>query len=339
MTVFEQLSYDQQVQWWTGIAEDALEAYALHDARLELLTYSNNAVFSVRARDARFVLRLHRPELARERWIRSELLWLRAICDNSDLVVPYPVETRAGDLVASVRVERLSAPVHAVLFRHIEGESRQPADISADEVGQVGVFLAKLHSIPYTPPDDFQRPRLDWEGLFGEESLYDPGEGARLFSAEQREVFAAVAKRVREVMAALGQGADHFGLIHADLLCKNVLFHQGAARALDFEYCGRGYYLYDLTPILWQLRDNGRYPELLQAMWQGYTSIRPLSENQRELLEVFIAGRHLASCRWIAGNLGNASIREKAPQILAERTGEMRRFLETGRLERRSEIL
>ena len=119
------------------------------------------------------------------------------------------------------------------------------------------------------------------------------------------------------------------------LLLKNILFHEGEVRALDFEYCGWGYYLYDLTPLLWQLKPQNRYPQLEQALWDGYTSIRPLTQRHRELLETFIAGRQVASMRWIAANRQNPHVVGKVEAILTQRTAELQAFLETGKLNRR----
>jgi thiamine kinase-like enzyme len=48
----------------------------------------------------------------------------------------------------------------------------------------------------------------------------------------------------------LGKGSDVYGIIHRDLHLKNFLFHDGEVYVLDFENCGWGYYLFDLTVTL-----------------------------------------------------------------------------------------
>ncbi len=338
MQMFDQLNYAEQLQRWEQIARRILRPYGIRYARLTLLTYSHNAVFEVYDdKEGRFVLRLHRPGTVRLTWLRSELLWLRAMYKTGDIIAPSPIRTWDGDLFASFEADDLPAPVYAVMFRYIEGETRQPSEITPGEMRQVGKFLAKLHSAQFTPPGDFERPRLDWEGLFGENSPYNPGASAAIFTDQQREIFDAAAETVRAAMGKLGQGADAFGLIHGDLLCKNILFHGGAALGLDFEYCGYGYYLYDLSPLLWQLKNESeRYPALETALWEGYTSVKSVPDEHHDMLEVFIAGRQVASCRWLACNLDNPAIREQAPKLLEQRAEELRRYLKTGRLERTS---
>ncbi len=139
-------------------------------------------------------------------------------------------------------------------------------------------------------------------------------------------------------MAAIDRGPDTFGLIHGDLLAKNILHCADQPAALDFEYCGWGYYLYDLAPLLWQLKGErpDDYCQLEEAMWAGYTSKTGLDERMRAHLEVFIAARQLASCRWLLANAGHPALREIAPKLLEDRTSELRDFLKTGVLNRKS---
>ncbi|MBZ0289425.1 MAG: phosphotransferase, partial [Anaerolineae bacterium] len=143
-------------------------------------------------------------------------------------------------------------------------------------------------------------------------------------------VFAQVDARVGAVMDKLGQGRENFGLIHADFIAKNFLFQDNDLYAIDFDDCGWGYYLYDLAPLLTQTRGEPNFADIYDAFWEGYTGVRNLPDSDRAYLETFIAARHLASCRWLAGNLHNPRIRERAPELIAYRTDELRHFLETG---------
>jgi Ser/Thr protein kinase RdoA (MazF antagonist) len=188
------------------------------------------------------------------------------------------------------------------------------------------------HARRFRPPADFARPRYDWEGLFGDHSSYNPGDGAALFTSEQQVVFAATAERLRQVMAAIGQASTAFGLIHADFIPSNMLFQGDTVSAIDFDDCGWGYFLYDLAPAMWQFREDPRRRMLCDALWAGYTAINPLTVQDREIIEAFVAARHLASCRWIAGNRNHPRIRDRAAQIIADRTQELFHFLHTGRL-------
>jgi Ser/Thr protein kinase RdoA (MazF antagonist) len=341
MQSFSSLTYDEQLVRLTQAARRVLRAYGLEGAQITSLLYVNNAVFSVETHDAKFALRLHRQGLRRADAIESELRWLDAICRDTSLPVPRPIKTLDGAWLANTHVEGLEAPVNAVLFGWVEGVFYNPSAITLAMAERLGAFLAHLHrySETFQPSDSFYRPRLDWEGLFGTDSPYNPGAGSAIFSADQRDVLDAVGERARQTMHALGESPGDFGLIHADFIAKNYLFDGNKVCAIDFDDCGYGYYLYDLAPPLLQLSSEPGYDALKAALWGGYTAVRPLPEHERAALEVFIASRHVASCRWIAGNLHNPNVRARAPQIIAERVEELRRFLQTGVVERRSDML
>jgi Ser/Thr protein kinase RdoA (MazF antagonist) len=337
---FEALDYDGQVGRLTDAAREALAAYGLESADLKLVMYVNNAVFRVTATDgSEYALRIHRPGHKRIEWIQSELEWLQAIHHEADLKIAVPVQRRDGGLLTSAQVEGLNEPVTGALFEWIDGQPMTWDSITLEQVQQAGTFLAGLHTFSrrFVPPQGFARPRLDWEGLFGADSPYNPGEGAAIFTPDQLEVFAQVEARVGGVMSQLGESADTFGLIHADFIVKNFLYKDDDLYVIDFDDGGWGYYLYDLAPLLTQMKGEPRYPEIYAAYWRGYTSVRPLPEGDQAQLEAFIAARHLASCRWVAGNLQNPRIRERAAEVIAHRTSELRLFLDTGAISQRGE--
>ena len=104
--------------------------------------------------------------------LSSELGWLSSIRRDTDLLAPFPV----GALVdgreqpfLELRHDLLPPPsiVYAALFEYIEGEVKPARDLSAADVYRIGEYLGALHSdAQFKLPGDFDRPRLDWEGLF-----------------------------------------------------------------------------------------------------------------------------------------------------------------------------
>ncbi len=332
---FASLTYEQQVAQLTSAAQSILPQYGLSGAQIQLLSYANNAVFKVSSSSHdHYVLRVHRPGHKRIEWILSELLWLSALNEQSTAHVPRSIPTQTGEWLVDAHVETLSEPLPCVLFQWIEGHFYTAADIPLDKAYQAAAFIAHLHDFADTfkPPVAFTRPRLDWEGLFGEHSPYNPGEGARIFTADQKVVFAAVEARVQTVFNELDALPQSFGVIHADFLPKNFLFTQTGMAAIDFDDVSWGYYLYDLSPSLLLFKSESRYAELREAWLSGYSSVRALPAHHGDYLEAFMAARHLASCRWQAGHLHNPRIREHAAEVIVLRTEDLRHFLETGML-------
>lgn len=330
-----------------NLAADALRQWGLKVDELSWLTYSTNAVFAVYTAKNRYVLRLSLAGRVSESRLRSELDWLRAIRQRTDLLAPNPIVAHGEgeeQLYAMVSHELLPPPrfAYCALFEFIEGAVKGSCELSAEDVCAIGRYLGRLHQdAQFSPAAGFDRPRLDWQGLFGADSPYRSTNESRAPAADQGETFAIVAQRVGQVMARLDVAGESFGLIHADLLAKNVLFNGAAIAALDFEYSGWGYFLYDLAPLLWQLRGerSADYAQLEDALLAGYRSARAGVTIDRDALEAFVAARQLASCRWLLQNLHQPQLRVAAPDLIRQRTAELEAFIGSGVLRRQSPTL
>ncbi|MYD11544.1 MAG: phosphotransferase [Chloroflexi bacterium] len=344
---FGSWDFAAQKALYLELATGALHQWGFTVDALDWLAYSSNAVFALRAAGARYVLRLSLAGRVKESRLRSELEWLRAIRQGTDLAAPDPVTLRVGGeerLYALASHESLPPPhrVFCVLFQHIEGQRKSARELNPADCRRIGRYLGRLHlDAQFDPPAGFDRPRLDWRGLFDAESPYQSAAESLPLAARQRDVFADVAARVGQVMARLDGEPASFGLIHADLLSKNALFRPDSVAALDFEYSGWGYFNYDLAPLLWELRgertaDGAR---LEDALLDGYRSARPDAQLDWEALEAFIAARQLASCRWLLQNRHHPNVRAAAPDLIRQRAAELEQYLRSGELRRQSPTL
>ena len=347
MTDFYERTIDQQRRLWLEIARRALRAWQLSPRKLRWLGQGRNVVLQVATRAADYALRLHPPGSVTASRLGAELRWLASIRRDTDLMAPLPLALTVDGrerLFLELRHEQLPPPsvVYAALFEYLPGEIKSARDLSEKDVGRIGEFLGGLHARAQTMKQpDFAGPRLDWEGLFGDDSPYASPTASNTPGAEELGILGDVAGALRAPLSTLASKPDAMGLIHADLLAKNIVFRRESIAALDFEYCAWGFFLYDLAPLLWQLRGERAhdYPALEAALWRGYTSIRPLLADDRQRLEPFIAARQLASIRWLLAHRRNPSLRAIAPTLIKERCAELRAFLETGRLRRATPTL
>ncbi len=338
MSSFDALSYAEQVECLTQAAHAALAQWGIQPRAVQLLAYLNNAVFRVDTLGRAYVLRLGRPAAGRAAWLGSEIVWLEHL-NTVGLIAPPPLRPLNGEAFGVVPVEGMETPFLAALFGWLDGDFATLETLTTAQAEQAGYFLACLHTraSQFVAPSGFTRPRLDWEGLFGQNSPYNEGANASIYTPDQRAIFDATAAHVRESMAQPTSDRQAFGLIHGDYVMKNILFRSGAACAIDYDDCAWGHYLYDLAPLLLQLTDSPSKDTLRAAYLRGYAALRPLPPDELTRLETFIAARHLLSCRWVARNLHNPRIRERAPAILAGRAAQLRRFLDTGRMDSRGE--
>ncbi len=317
MKPLEELTYLGQVRRMRRLAEAALGEYGLEGARLKLLGHGENTTYRVDAANARFarrvegwfatdrfLLRLHRPGYQTAESIVSELEWLSALRRDAQAPVPEPLPALNGDCLTTVSVSGVPDHRNCSLLRWLNGR-KVNRRVGPRHFTALGRLMAQLHehSAHWTPPPSFRRRHWDWEGLFGEDAGFnlDASQVWALVPQRFYEPFSAVASQTRETMNRLGKGKEVFGLVHADLFLGgdgNVLVSGGEARAIDFDDCGFGYWVYDFAVPLahWQLSDA--WPEVQAALLGGYAQRRSLANDQLAHLELFMAARHVSEILW-----------------------------------------
>ncbi len=166
-----------------------------------------------------------------------------------------------------------------------------------------GRLLAQLHdhAARWTPPQGFTRLAYDWDGLFDEGT--GTGVPARtlweLVPQRYYRSFARVAHELGQVMDQWGEGPDVYGLIHADLgVDANVLFWRGEARAIDFDDCRFGYWMFDLAVGLEHCQEDPDYPQARNALLEGYAETRPLPHEHVRQLPLFLAAVNALFVIW-----------------------------------------
>jgi Ser/Thr protein kinase RdoA (MazF antagonist) len=311
---FEQLHRRTQVGRLRQLAIVALAEYDLPPARLTLISHFSNTTFRVdTATGQRYVLRIHRTGTPTVETVGAELAWLTALRRDTLLEVPTPIPTRAGSLLTVVSTHNVPRPHICVLFRWMPGRLLHRG-LTPRRMERVGELMAHLqnHSAQWERPSGFVRARVDWpvgaarwlpdpfapEVIQAVETLV-----AGTLSAVEAGQVTKVLSRVRavehELRANEAMHGPAFGLIHADLHYRNLLFARDTVRAIDFDDCGFGPYLYDPAVMLSELLGWAAYPALRAALLAGYRRVRPLQDGHEALLDTFIALRRVQDALWM----------------------------------------
>lgn len=267
--------------------------------RAALINLSENHTFRIDGPGGtRHILRLHRPGYQSREAIESELAWVSALRETA-LPVPRPLAGRDGNVV-----QQLGPDQFAVLFAFEQGQEPVPGENLVWLFRIVGCFAAAAHKHVegWIRPPAFVRPAwtaasiLDADGLWGDWRIAPHVGGETLRTLELLDA------ELRARLGAYGTGTDRFGLIHADMRLANLLVDGEAVSLIDFDDCGFGWFVYDLAASLSFLETSPDVPALRRSWIEGYTAIRPLSEEDLGMIDAMSLLRRMALLAWIGSH-------------------------------------
>lgn len=175
--------------------------------------------------------------------VQAEVDWLLALAESGVPVAP-PLRARTGAWVEEVA----PGAELVVAYRKAEGRITGPSDWTAASIERWGEVLGRLqaHSRAWRPPGP-RRKRYAETSHFGLVAAL----------AETEPEFHAGALALRERVQPFIDGSGDGGLVHADLHHGNVLLHEDAWTAIDFDDCGYSSYAFDLAmPIYYAVRSQ-----------------------------------------------------------------------------------
>ena len=292
MDRLERIPESERFDRYARLARKALSAYGLAEARLTPFGEAETVTFEVATGDPtrHYAFRICAPDHDPDA-LRREILWLTAICRDTDLVVPEPILTMDGELVRRVSIAGVSGFRSCVLLRWVDGEFRHK-ELAPDHLHGVGRLTATLHSHAETFrwPEEIMPPRRN-ATLMSE--VLDEALLRTRYSADQLNVFRRAIERISVAMSTLRDGPRVAGVIHGQLGPRRLLFHDGEARAIGFDRCRWGYYAYDLATIRSYVEGRETGDQLVAALLDGYRSLRGLPEDVERHLPVFSALRSI----------------------------------------------
>jgi Ser/Thr protein kinase RdoA (MazF antagonist) len=327
------------------LAQAALGAYGLSDARFRLVLDAGNALFrvfdphpaaagaaSALFEEGQYLLRLHQPNYRTADAIELELAWLAAMRRDADLPVPEPVPALDGKLLTQASIPGGAGERNCSLLRWVKGRSvklrPQPHHLRSQ-----GQLMARMHnaSAKWQPPAGLTPRSYGWDGLFSDDagSGMPNSEAWALLPPSYLRPFTDVAEKVRQAMDEWGADPAVFGMIHADLgVDANLLFWHGEPRAIDFDEAGLGYFLFDLAVALEYCWGDAAFPRNRDALLDGYVELGSLPEKQLENLELFIAAVEVYWNLWAAGGIHlHPRYREPLSERIERTAGLVFRYL------------
>jgi len=315
--------------------ESLLRAYGLAAARLVLINRSENTTFRVEpAGGGRpVVLRLYRVGQRAEAEIQSELDWMEALRTEAGISTPHALARQDGRRVSKVILPD-GTVTSCVLFGYLAGVEPPPEDLALwfERLGTISAEI-HLHGRSWRRPPSFQRPLFDYVTLIGARAVWGSWERAPGLDARAVDLLRRASEEIATRLAEYGQTLDRFGLIHGDLRLANLLVDGARIHVIDFDDCGTGWFLYDLSTSISLIEHLPEAESLVQAWLRGYQRLVPLAEVHLGMVRHLIMMRRLQVLSWFGRNLRSAIVLEHSavvvPATVAAAEGYLR--LGTGR--------
>ena len=247
---------------------------------------------------------MHRPGYHSEAAIRSELRWLDALRDEAGVVTASTLPARDGAAIQTLGGDELAEPRYAVMFSFLTGAEPSEAAL-LEPFERLGEVTARLHG-------HARRWPLPDRASSGRPGISTPCWAAARSGATGAPAWASTPRArpscsgwptsIERRLRRYGQGADRFGLIHADLRLANLLLEGAITKVIDFDDCGFGWYLYDLGAALSFIEHRPDVPELVDAWVRGYRRVAPLAAADEAEIPTFILLRRLLLVAWIGSH-------------------------------------
>jgi Ser/Thr protein kinase RdoA (MazF antagonist) len=286
-------------------ARAALPAYGRDpDAPLRLLSLSENATYLVDDAEP-IVLRVHRSDYHVLDAIRSELAWMAALREQTDVVTPCLIPARDGSEVVTAVYNDLPLNVDAVTFVSGCTAEERPEAVGFDQLGRITAAMHD-HVRGWQAPDYFTRFSWDADSMIGPDGRWGDWRHAPGLTAADAAVLERTATELGARLAEFGCSPDRFGLIHADLRMANLMIDPqvdgGPITVIDFDDCGWSWHLADLGAVVSFIEDTPEAEAMIAGWLAGYRETRELPVEHLEMIPSFVMLRRLQLTAWVASH-------------------------------------
>ncbi len=273
-------------------------------ASVSLLGESENRVYLVNDPELsqKYVLRVNSGRLSYHNppSVTSELMWLTALRQDTDIIVPDVLCATDGSTVKTITATDLDKPRHVAVYSFLPG-IEPPEDQLVSGFERLGEISARmhLHSRAWTPDPAFDRHFWTPATILDDQLNWGRWQDGVGIKGEVQTLLSRLEDVVRRRLAGLPRDRERFGLIHADLRLANLLVDGDTTSIIDFDDCGFGWYLFDLASALSFLEERPDVPELIDAWLTGYRKLAAIPADIEAELPTLIMLRRLALIGWV----------------------------------------
>ncbi|MCI7323111.1 MAG: phosphotransferase [Lachnospiraceae bacterium] len=308
------------------LEEELGKHYDLGSAcEISLLKYSENYNWLVQTGSKKYVLRLCRPGYHTTEELMGELLWIQELEKSTDIRMPVVIKNHRGELLTQIKEYycTMFSFLNGTTLRGIEGEEL------LGYLQEIGQITAKLHRQVQEWPGVKNIVRFTWnyEDLLGKDARVGDWRKHPRLSEEERSVYEKAEQIIGDKLKQYGKTPENYGLIHSDFNINNVLVDQGKVQVLDFDDCGFGWFLYDLSTSVLEYDEGIR--DKMAAWLKGYETERKLTETDKAMVPTFIVMRKIVRIGWIASHMENDTVKKVTDNYYEQTYRMAKRYVES----------
>lgn len=288
-------------------------------ASARLINLSENATFIASDPDTgkEIVIRVQRTGYSSEEAIRSEITWIKALCDDKVIDTASPILNTNGDYVAQT-VSKKGEHRMVVAFEKLAGsEPNLELDGLEHWFEVLGEITAKMHiqSRSWNRPYWFTRRVWDYDGIVGKNAFWGSWRDSINLSNEGAVYIEKTLEKVKSIMDEYGIDSNNFGVIHSDLRATNLLVDGDKLHVIDFDDMGYSWYLFDFAAALSFMEQDERAPLLAKSWVKGYEKVTKLSDYEKSLLPTLSIMRRIEITAWCASHFEIPFCQENAANV------------------------
>ncbi|GBQ25727.1 putative homoserine kinase type II [Acetobacter estunensis NRIC 0472] len=308
----------QQTSWnWHENVAPFLPLYGLApDSAWSLLSFSENAVYRINTPQGEtFILRLHRPHYRSVDDIRSEITFIEHLRTDKVLLTPAILPTLNRETLSFTGQGEQEQ--HAVLFAYHPGHAPSE-DRLAEEFHELGRISARLHNYTatHTNLNRLRRPVWNVDVAIGPNAMWGCWRNTSNMTAEQTALLDAADRMVRTKLERYGRPIARWGLLHGDMRLTNILRNGDETCIIDFDDCGFGWHMYEFACACTFMECCDNIEALTTSWLRGYAQIRPLSQEDIQIVPTLLMLRRLLMVGWFTTHQHSAEARALEPGFL-----------------------
>jgi len=317
---FFELTTTEQIEDLLENSHHILEQYDLRGCLVESINYEYNATFAVTSAEGdKFALRVNINSPRTIANVKGEVSWVNHLQGMPGIFLPAPILNSSGSFVTQFHHQRSGRNLLCVLNTWVDGEELGD-EVTLEQATQVGKLMARLHdsSIGFEIPDDAALPNFSdpmWES---KDCLLDVDSPLDAYARALITLGLELVMKLTEELYSKSKPQ----LIHGDFHGWNMKTLEGDLYILDFDDCGFGLPVQDLSVAIYYL-DTA---EQVDALLAGYSQVRDIPPYSERHMQALLLHRRLMLLNYLY-ETQNQEHQEMGPAYLEESLRRVEKFI------------